>query len=653
MTLPREIDDALLTKPAEHANDVVIVTNANGPEILASEAFAKLAGHALPGIATDQDAAAAILKALNTRQPARTQFQSREENGEPVWYDIEISPLFDARSRIGGYVAIKRNISYCVERKCDLTKAALSASKADGRLRDAIEAISDGFAIYDPDNRLLVANQAFREIHRGADGMTVPGASFEDLLRHSASAGLVDFCGEAHEPWIERQLKAAQQPTSDVHVRYARDGWMSRRQKRMENNETVRIWTNINALKRQQTELEEARARAEAADRAKSQFLMNISHEIRTPMNGIIGFNDLLLGSDLSDAQRAFAALVQSSSRSLMALIDEILDLGKIERGTLEIEALPFKLSELVATARALEALAEAKSLKLFIDCSLPGETVAVGDLKRIRQILVNLVGNAIKFTDAGAVRLSISQENNGLQLVVGDSGRGISPERQKAIFERYYRDQEPESGKVQGSGLGLAISKELVQLMGGEIGVTSERGRGSTFKVWLPLWLDLEKAAPKPAQAPAPFAQSHAPSGAYTVLVAEDHPINLKLAMALLQAAGCEGHSAENGQQVLAKLEKGEFDLIIMDSQMPVMTGIDAMKAIRGRSDWKREVPILSLTADAMKGAEEFHALAGADAYMSKPLRSDAFIEAVKRLAARGRALRERAGALLAPAMG
>jgi CheY-like chemotaxis protein/anti-sigma regulatory factor (Ser/Thr protein kinase) len=292
--------------------------------------------------------------------------------------------------------------------------------------------------------------------------------------------------------------------------------------------------------------------------------------------------------------------------------------------------------------------VAEAKALNFSIECSLPAETVAVGDLKRIRQILVNLVGNAIKFTEKGAVGISVFKEKDGLALIVADTGRGISPERQKAVFDRFYQGQEPGSGKVQGSGLGLAIAKDLVQLMGGDIGVTSERGRGSTFKVWLPLWLDVEKA---PETAPARAVRlepNPAPARAYTVLVAEDHPINLKLAMALLQAAGCETDFAGNGQQALAKLEKSEYDLIVMDSQMPVMTGIEAIKAIRRRPDWKRATPILSLTADAMKGAEDYHAMAGADAYMSKPLKSDAFIEAVKRLSERGRALREKASCTL-----
>ncbi len=656
MTLPREIREASLSKMTECAHDIVVVMDANGHQLWANDAFAALAGGASPhGRGADRDAAAAILEAVKTKRAIKTQVCSSKENGEPIWYDLEISPLFDAASRFGGYVAIQRNISYCVERSCDLTKAVLSHSKAEGRLQAAIEATSDGFAIYDEHDRLLIANQAFRDLHKGVEDMTGPGVPFEDLLRASASAGLLDLGGEDPDQWIGRQLKAALAPSSETHVKYAQGGWVSRRHKRMENNETVRKWTNINSLKRQQAELEAACARAEAADQAKSQFLTNMSHEMRTPMNGIIGFNDLLLASGLSERQREYATLIQSSSRSLMALIDEILDLGKIERGTLEIEALPFKLFELISAARALEALAEAKSLKLTIDCSLPAETIAVGDLKRIRQVLVNLIGNAIKFTDAGAVTLCVSRAENGLQFVVGDTGRGISSDRHKAIFERFYQGQEPGAGKVQGSGLGLAITRDLVRLMGGEIGVTSERGRGSTFRVWLPLWLDLKKA---PDAAPQPglcIAASAAPC-VYKVLVAEDHPINLKLALALLKAADCEADHAENGREALAKLEAGDYDLVIMDSQMPVMTGVEAIKAIRRRTDWKQQVPILSLTADAMKGAEEYHAMAGADAYMSKPLRSDAFIEAVKRLGGLGRALRDKhakAGALkLAPAV-
>ncbi len=658
MTLPHQAREALLTKTADDTHDVVIVTDVNGRTIWANEAFARLTGYTLNEIAAraprhllqapgaDQNAAATILEALDAKQPVKTQVLSRTKAGKHVWFDLEISPLFDGASRLGGFVAIQRDISYCVERNCDLTKAVLSNSKAEGRLRAAIGAISDGFAIYDEHDRLLIANQAFSDIHQGVEDKIRSGTSFEELMRCTVTEGLVDIGDEDPERWITKQLKAAHLPSSEIHVRFVNGGWMSRRHRRMENHEIVRIWTDINSLKRQQTELEEARIRAEAADRAKSQFLTNMSHEIRTPMNGIIGFNHLLLRTELTERQREYASLIQSSSNSLMSLIDEILDLGKIERGTLEIEALPFKLSELIAAARALEALAERRALKLEIECSLPGQTIALGDIKRIRQILINLLGNAIKFTDTGFVKLSISHENNGLQLTVKDTGRGIPPDRLRAIFERFYQADDPSLGKVQGSGLGLAIAKDLTQLMGGEITVASERGQGSTFKVWLPLWLDLEKApAVTQEQVSTPGVSTPITGCNYQVLVAEDHPINLKLAVALLQAAGCETHSAENGQQVLVKLEKADYDLIVMDSQMPVMTGVEAMKIIRRRSDWKSRIPILSLTADAMKGAEHYHAMAGADMYMSKPLKSDCFIDAVKRLAERGRNLRRKNG--------
>jgi CheY-like chemotaxis protein len=198
----------------------------------------------------------------------------------------------------------------------------------------------------------------------------------------------------------------------------------------------------------------------------------------------------------------------------------------------------------------------------------------------------------------------------------------------------------------IPGHGLGLAIAKDLAQLMGGEISVASEIGRGSIFRLGLPLRLDLQDWAGAADEAIPDEAAGELEAGCgYRVLIAEDHPINLKLALALLQAAGCQTHVAENGREALAALENDGFDLIVMDSHMPVMSGIDAIKAIRRRSDWKCRIPILSLTAHAMKGAEEYHAMAGADLYMSKPLRSDRFVAAVKQLAERGRELRETRG--------
>ncbi len=656
MILQNLAKEELCAPPDDGMRDAVVVTDETGKFLWANAGFAQLTGvppHEIaartpssllqsPGL-NENVVAAALLHALEAREPVKTQVLG-ERRGIPVWFDLEVMPLLDAKGHIRGFVAIQRDITFCVGRDCDVTKAMLGSSKAEGRLRAAVEAISDGFAIYDENDRLLIANEAFTKLHEGIENTIGPGASFEDLLRGTVAKGLVDIGKEDPDRWIDRQLAASKHSFSEMHMRFANGCWMSRRHKRMENNETVRIWTDISSLKRQQAELEEARLRAESADRAKSQFLTNMSHEMRTPMNGIIGFNDLLLQGDLSDTQRDYATLIQSSSKSLMSLIDEILDLGKIERGTLEIQSAPFKMSELISAARSLQALAEEKSLGLKISCNLSGQTIAVGDLKRIRQVLVNLLGNAIKFTEAGSVMLSITAESNGLAISVSDTGPGIAPDRLRKIFNRFYQGEDC-SGKVRGSGLGLAIAKELVELMGGVITVASERGEGSTFRVWLPLWLDTEQA-----QLPA-SSGSHAGEEetarltpcVYDVLVAEDHPINLKLALALLQAAGCETHSAENGQQVLVKLEKRDYDLIIMDSQMPIMNGVEAIRIIRHRADWKRDIPILSLTADAMKGAEEYHASAGADGYMAKPLKSDCFISTVKRLAERGRDLRLR----------
>jgi two-component system, sensor histidine kinase len=654
--IPQYAREALLAKVAEDTHDIVIVTDANGLTLWVNEAFGKLTGynlseiagrkpgHLLQGRATDRKTIVAIARALQAKRSIKTQILNYTKSGLPIWLDIEISPMFDDAAHLTGFIAIQRDISESVKRQCDLSHAALGKRKAENRLRAAINAASDGFAIYDENDRLVMANGAFIELHKGIEDKITPGVTFEELLRYAASEGLLDIGEGDLETWIARHKKARRLPSSETHVRFRDGRWMSWHHQRMETNEVVGIWSDITSLKQQQAQLEEARARAEAADRAKSQFLTNTSHEIRTPLNGIIGFNDLLLRTDLTETQREFAQLILSSSKSLLSLIDELLDLGKVEKGILELEAAPFKLDELVSAAHALQALAKHKSLNLQIECSLPKDTTVVGDLKRIRQILTNLLGNAIKFTEKGQVKLSISREDKTLLFVVTDTGSGIPPEGIEAIFDRFYRVGEPRLGKVQGCGLGLAIAKDLVTIMGGEINVTSEIGRGSTFEVRLPICLAAEKAHhASSGRPPRPVPTNANVACAYRVLIAEDHPINLKLVLALLEAAGCQTESVRDGRQALAKLDRSDFDLIIMDSQMPVMNGLEAITVIRSRRDWKRHVPILSLTADAMKGADEYHTSAGANLYMSKPLRSDCFIGAVKHLAEQGRDLRRK----------
>lgn len=631
--------------------DIVIVTDANGLTLWVNEAFGKLTGysladiagrkpgHVLQGAATDRKVTRAISLAIKQKQGIKTEILNYTKSGAPIWLDIEISPMFDDSSQLTGYIAIQRDISASVRRECDLSHASIGRQKAESRLRAAIEAISDGFAIHDEADRLVMANRAFR---KGMNDKVTAGETFEALLRRSVREGLLDIGHTNHEEWISAQLKARRQPFSESHIGLCDGRWVSWRHKRTENNDIVVICSDISALKQHEAELNSARARAEAADQAKTKFLTNVSHEIRTPMNGIIGFNELLLQTDLTKQQKDYAKLIQSSSRSLLSLIDDILDLGKIERGGIDIEERPFKIGELVAAARSLEVLARKKNLSFRIDLKVDEDIIVAGDLRRIGQILTNLLGNAIKFTEQGRVNLEISFESGVLKLVIEDSGSGIAENKLQAVFEWFYQGSALASG--QGSGLGLAIAKGLAEVMGGSLSVTSEVGQGSTFTACLPLANGYGRlVAEVPEVAKSKSAGKEKGSLVYDVLVAEDHPINRKLVLAVLQVAGWRTAIAENGKEAVAKLDEDDFDLIIMDSQMPIMNGVEATKAIRERKDWKKRTPILSLTADAMKGTEDYYLAAGADAYMSKPLKVDSLMNVLRDLVQRGRELRSK----------
>jgi PAS domain S-box-containing protein len=516
----------------------------------------------------------------------------------------------------------------------DRKRAETALLESEERFRGVFENAPTGIAMVDLHGRFESCNPAFSAMLGFAEH-ELRGRHFSELV-HPADRGLNMV---EHHKLLARKI-----PAFEISNRFiGKNGksiWVHKHVSLLRSaggtpTGIVALVTNMTERRR----AEAARARAEEADRAKSRLLSNVSHELRTPMNGIIGFNELLLKTDLTTQQAEYAELVQSSSISLLALIDDLLDLEKIERGAMTIEVRPFALYELLSAARTLEVLAAKKSLEFSIECFLPEDTMLLGDLTRIRQIVTNLLGNAIKFTEEGGVRLSISREDGMLRLAIADTGCGISADDKAAIFDLFYRGGASRAGKVQGSGLGLSIAKELAELMGGEIAVTTEARSGTTFTVALPL-----ADAPRETRA----AENQPPSSpvglgarSFDVLVVEDNPVNLKLVLSILCAAGCRAKSAENGKDALDRLEQEDFDLIILDNRMPVMSGIDAMKTIRARPDWKRRIPILLLTADAMKGADEKYVSAGADLYMSKPLRVEHFIASVKQMAQQGRELR------------
>ncbi len=397
-------------------------------------------------------------------------------------------------------------------------------------------------------------------------------------------------------------------------------------------------------VEQQNREIERLLMEAQQASRLKSEFLANVSHEIRTPMNGILGMTDLVLTTPLSAEQRDYLDTARLSAHSLLTILNDVLDFSKIEAGRMDLNPIEFTLRQCIReTAKMLRVGAEEKGLRLECEVAPNVPDNVVGDPDRLRQVLYNILGNAIKFTAKGGVYLSVEQEASQgagvmLRFTIRDTGIGIPEEKQKLIFEAFRQADGSTTRKYGGTGLGLAISTSLVEMMGGSIEVKSAMGAGSTFSFTARFGLAVVAPGAKPVDSVSlkNMLEAAGKPPSLRILLAEDNPVNQRLAMRLLERRGHRVELASSGREAIEWLERKSFDLILMDLQMPDMDGLEATALIRERE--KRaggRTPIVALTAHTMKGDRERCLEAGMDNYINKPIDAAKFLEIVELSAA------------------
>ena len=552
----------------------------------------------------------------------------RRKDGSRFWASLVVDALRSADGQLLGYAQIMRDIT---ERTLEEEQRQL-----------LVDAAPNGMLIFSDAGEVTLANiraeQIFGYPRGGLRGQDVEalfpsGAIRGELpspqaLRHARSIGPVA---------IGRELAGRRRDGSEVPLEVALSPIETPR-----GRVVAASVVDITERKIAEHLLQEAKEAAEAATRAKSEFLAGMSHEIRTPMNGVIGFSDLLLATPLDDQQRRMVLLQRDAGRSLLAIINDILDLSKIESGRLDLEQVPVSPAALADGALAIisnEAATKRLALTLQLDTGVP--RWVLGDPTRLRQVLLNLLSNAVKFTEAGAVSLRVGHQPDGaLRFEVRDTGIGIGAEQQGRLFQPFTQLDRSTTRRFGGTGLGLAICKRLVEAMpGGEIGVESRAGAGSVF--WFVVSLPETVPAPEPSDKPRATQASQG----RRILVVEDIKMNQLIVETLLRDAGHEVTVVEDGKAGIEAARAGDYDLVLMDMEMPVMGGIEATRHIRGLGGRPGAVPIVALTANAMGSEAERCRAAGMNDYLTKPIDQVQLLDVVARWSAVGEASVNSAG--------
>ena len=548
------------------------------------------------------------------------EIQNRRKNGELFWESATIIPLEDEDGTINRFLAIKEDMT----EKINLLK---SYEEANEVFQEIFSNLPVGVVIVNTNKQILQVNAEAERI------LGYAPHEAERLLKDQVCHGNYCTVNAGDCPIFE-----GNKPRLILEEKYAikKDGTTIPILKSVipiklkGERVLLEAFMDLSARKQAEIAMVEAKTMAETANKAKSEFLATMSHEIRTPMNAIMGFTDLLLSEESQQDKKEKLQIVSESAHNLLQLINDILDFSKIEAGKIELERVPFSMKALLNQVYSLFIFkAEEKSLDLVLDMEEQMPEYALGDELRIQQIMINLLGNAIKFTHKGWIRIQAGYRNTHFFLRVEDSGVGIPKESINHIFESFRQADSSTVRKYGGTGLGLAISSSLVKLMGGDIEVLSQPDKGSCFSIHLPLEvLNPEKLGP-----PEPIEEEAQPLLAkkhIRILVVEDNDFNLKIVKAMLKRMNIEHDSAENGEVAMGMLGTNTYDLVLLDMHMPVMDGMETIAAIRKTPELK-DIVVIALTANAIVGDREKYIKAGCNDYLSKPLKREILHEKIR----------------------
>ncbi|NOD94373.1 response regulator [Ruegeria sp. HKCCD4884] len=477
--------------------------------------------------------------------------------------------------------------------KSDLTVAHAKIEVAERRLWHSIQTIQDGFAFFDCDGRLIGANTAYLSVFDGLDEV-VPGITYPRILELLTTEGIVDIGDETADAWrakMQMRWKRANPPP--IVLQLWNGQYIRLIDQRGSGGDVVSLALNITASVRHETELTAARERAEAANRAKSAFLANMSHEIRTPMNGIVGMSELLDETPLTEEQRLYVNTIRNSGEALLVIINDVLDYSKIEADKLVLHPEHFDLERcILEVAMLLQPSVRDKGLTLLVDYDLFLPTLFVGDPGRIRQVLTNLVGNAVKFTSEGHVLIRVTgvphpdAQTCDIHVAIEDTGIGIEPEKIGHIFGEFNQVEDERNRQFEGTGLGLAITKRLISMMGGAVWVESEMGQGSCFgfRISLPT-----AEGPQPEPPDLKGCVKH-------VMVVEDLAVNRAILAKQLGRLGAEVTVCASGGEALAKITD-RVELVLCDHDLPDMDGLDLATSLKDRG-WG-DLPVIVMSAN------------------------------------------------------